>query len=806
MSVFGVDFGCRSCVIGVTRGGIDIICNEVSKRETSAFVSLGDEQRYIGESGLDKAVRAATNTVANLKRFIGMRADDPQLAREKEFVFAPTTSDAQGRLQFELEYHGEKQTLYPEQLLAMLIGKFRSYVSIETNAPIKHVLDCVLSVPVWYTAEQRKLVMQACEMAGANCMSVVNENTAALVDYGIFRGQELPEKEDDAQLVALIDIGYSATTVTIAKFWRGNVRVLAACADQQLGTRDLDYALMQYFAAEIQKKYKVDVLSSQRPMIRVLQACEKVKNMLSANLLAPLNIECIMDVDVNFNDFSRDQFEPIIAPLTQRLQELMGSAVSASGVEKAKILTSEMIGGGCRVPAFKAAVQAVFGVAPRFTLNASESIARGCTITAAVFSPLMRVREFIVHEKPQLPICIGLTAENPTATSTVSFLPEVNFVRTVLRDVDAYPKVEEVTISNQTKGFDAHLFFDELALGAERTKAAPVIASYSIGMPSGKKLTGDVTLSVRIHPSGLAMMESATGVETYEVEEVVEPKKTDKTDAADAADVAPQRVKKTKTRKVALVLGPKADILGLPQAIVAAGTALEKKMFETDERIRKTKEEKNALEGYIFENRPRIVEVGGMLHDFVLSDERAQFARLAQEYEEWLYDAGADASFAEYESRLKRLREIGEPAFKRHKIYDDMPFHITQFEKELQKDAERLNAAKGKHAHITDAELDEVAAKVAAAGAWAKAELDALKALPKTTDPTFTKSQLDAKHKEVHAAVHAILHKKAPPPPKKDEKKEETSDASPPPQPTTDDTPTQEEPPAPKPEKEDLLD
>ena len=50
MAVFGVDFGNLNSVVSVARkGGIDIIVNEVSKRETSSMVSFGENERYLGE-------------------------------------------------------------------------------------------------------------------------------------------------------------------------------------------------------------------------------------------------------------------------------------------------------------------------------------------------------------------------------------------------------------------------------------------------------------------------------------------------------------------------------------------------------------------------------------------------------------------------------------------------------------------------------------------------------------------------------------------------------------------------------------
>ena len=71
MSVVGIDFGSRNCTIAIAqRGGIDVIANEVSNRQTPyvpvigtlwrssdllfnrTMVCFGDKERYIGEPAL----------------------------------------------------------------------------------------------------------------------------------------------------------------------------------------------------------------------------------------------------------------------------------------------------------------------------------------------------------------------------------------------------------------------------------------------------------------------------------------------------------------------------------------------------------------------------------------------------------------------------------------------------------------------------------------------------------------------------------------------------------------------------------
>lgn len=52
MSVNGLDFGNLTLLIGQTsRGGVDVILNDSSSRQTSTAVSILNKQRFIGDAG-----------------------------------------------------------------------------------------------------------------------------------------------------------------------------------------------------------------------------------------------------------------------------------------------------------------------------------------------------------------------------------------------------------------------------------------------------------------------------------------------------------------------------------------------------------------------------------------------------------------------------------------------------------------------------------------------------------------------------------------------------------------------------------
>lgn len=751
MSVIGVDFGTQYSTLAITRNhGVDIISNEVSKRETATYVSYTDQDRFIGERGLDRYIRNYRNTVACIKNWIGKRITDEDVEFEKRFISCPIVADANGKVQFEVQYNGDAITLYPEQVLAAFLQQLKGYVNREASASDKTVaIDCVLTVPCTYTAEQRTLVMQACEMAGMHCMSVINETSAASIDYGIFRGTTLPDSTADAQVVAIVDVGYGSTTVHVASFTKTETRVLARERDTTISTREIDYLLTGLVAHQIEKKHHVSIMDNARARLRVMLAVDKVKQMLSANLVAPLNIENLFDIDVNMM-VQRSELEELCASMLQRLQALCRRVVERSGVAASKLHSVEVIGGGCRVPCIKAALEAAFERPPSFTLNASESTARGAAIVAAALSPKFQVRPYVLHEKATYPLSLAYFDPAAQAVSSLPFLPEVNKVKALLTEGDAYPRTVDVTIPLATE------FTLFVVVDAEQAGGAQIVGEWLIGAPTKQPTNKQVVVQIGILPSGLLAINHASTMELYDAE-VTEKDPED-----------PQKeikVTKNKKRKLDLAVTSRRK-LGLQSDGLSAAKKLESSMHDRDISIIKTKEAHNNLEGYILEYRQQLSE-GGSLRAFVTTAQAAEFFSLATKYEEWLMDEGSDSTLSNYHDRLDKLTAIGAPAKRRYRLFEDAPFAVKTFVSKVKISKDLATAMLGKGGHITDEELQGAVKACDEAIAWAEGSLSSLLAAPKTEDFVgFALTQLDSRAKEVHEVVRRVVQKPAPPPPK----------------------------------------
>ncbi|CBZ25642.1 putative heat shock protein [Leishmania mexicana MHOM/GT/2001/U1103] len=786
MSVFGIDFGNANSTVAITRyGGVDIVTNEVSKRETTTIISFLDDERFIGEQGLDRYVRNAQNTVFLLKRFIGMHMDDPQLSQELKFLTCNIIGDESGRLMFSVNYCGEEKCFYPEQVLAMMLQRLRSYVNeaATTDPRVKaDVRDFVITVPCYYTAEQRRLMYQAAEVAGLHCMSLINETTASAVDYGIFRGASLKETMEEGQVVGILDIGYGATVFSVCKFWRGNCKIIARTFDRNTGTRECDYLLYQHMLNEVQSRYNVDVSQNKRARLRLLQACERLKYLLSANQSAPLNVENLMDIDVSIPVFERSTMESLCQGVLHSIKSVIERGFAEAGVNREDFHSIEMIGGGCRIPMMKRLVEEVLGRAPSFTLNASESTARGCAIVAAMLSPKFQVREFKVSELPAYPILLGYHAENPRSPSSVPFLPQVNKVVKLLGAADSYPKKLDVRFpcSSAPKIYAFYDYENEVVKEIVQP-CNYIIGEWEMGLPSKVKgAVNEMRVRICIRPDGVVEVEKAEAIDVYEVEEA--PDATPATEngeglgkeneEAPAEQPKPSKpVKKTKEAAVVVSVKPNVEILGHSGESVVLFRKAEVEMYERDSRIVRTRIKKNELESYILDFRPRFSS-GGMLAEYAAPNAAANFVRQCDEDEQWLYEDGEFSTFEEYERRVQALRAIGDAAYNRLRTREDVEFAAKDIHSRIMAARQKALDFIGKKEHITEDELKEAAATAEQAKAWVDQQVAAMLAAPKTQDPTLSKADLEKKASEVEQGISKVMTKPAPPKPKESKEPE----------------------------------
>ena len=237
----------------------------------------------------------------------------------------------------------------------MYLHKLKDITSAELKGPVS---DCVITVPGWFTEVQRRAVLSAAEMVGLNCLRLVNDLTAAALGYGITK-LDLPE--DKPRNVAFVDIGHSSYSVSIVSFLKGQLTVRGNAYDTHFGGREFDAVIVDHLAEQFKEKYKIDVYSNKKALLRLRVAAERCKKVLSANPQAPVNIESIMDdKDVNAM-VDREEFEQWASHLFSRTESVLAKALENAGMTTDDIHSVEIVGGTTRIPAIKATISKFFG-------------------------------------------------------------------------------------------------------------------------------------------------------------------------------------------------------------------------------------------------------------------------------------------------------------------------------------------------------------------------------------------------------------------------------------------------------------
>lgn len=730
--------------IGVARArGVDIVANEVSNRSTPSLVSFGQKARAIGEAAATAQTSNFKNTVGSLKRLVGRTFQDESIQNtEKKFVTTELV-DAKGEVGVKVNYAGESHVFSATQVMAMYLAKLRDTAQAELAGA--GVSDVVLSVPIWFTDAQRRAMLSAAEIANLNPLRVMNEPTATALGYGITK-TDLPEPENPRNVV-FVDIGHSSYQVSVVAFSKGQLTVLGASADPDFGGRDFDRALVHHFAEEFKGKYKIDVFSNPKAIFRLSAGCERLKKVLSANTLAQLNVESIMnDIDAS-SQLKREEFEQLIAPYLERVEAPLNAALEQSGLSKDEIFSVELVGGSIRVPALKERISQWFNKGLSTTLNQDEAVVRGCTLACATLSPVFRVREFAVHDISPYPIKVSW---EPAAD-----VPDEENELVVFTPNNPVPSTKILTFYRKEPFTLQAAYADPAKLPKGTSPALGSVTVQNV-TPNAQGDHSIVKVKARLNLHGVLNVESA-----YTVDEVEKEEEVPVPDAQQVEGEAPKTEKKlVKKLQRKDDLPVESNIGHLDPTLLAQLKEEEGKMHAADKLVADTEDRRNALEEYIYDQRSKLDE---RYAAYVQPQEKEAFLAKLAETEDWLYtDEGEEATKSTYNGRLEDLQKIGAPIQNRHKQNDERPKAASALREVLNKYTSIFENEPEKYDHLTDDDKTKVIESAANASKWLDDMMYKQSELPKNVDPKLTTEAILKQKDDVIYVVTPILSKLKP--------------------------------------------
>ncbi|XP_043837902.1 heat shock 70 kDa protein 4 [Dromiciops gliroides] len=788
MSVVGIDLGFQSCYVAVARaGGIETIANEYSDRCTPACVSFGPKNRSIGAAAKSQVISNAKNTVQGFKRFHGRAFSDPFVQEEKSHLAYEVVQLPTGSAGIKVTYMEEERNFTTEQVTGMLLSKLKETAE---NALKKPVVDCVVSVPCFYTDAERRSVLDATQIAGLNCLRLMNDTTAVALAYGIYK-QDLPALEEKPRNVVFVDMGHSAYQVSVCAFNKGKLKVLATAFDPTLGGRKFDEMLVNHFCEEFGKKYKLDIKSKIRALLRLSQECEKLKKLMSANASdLPLNIECFMnDVDVS-GIMNRSKFLEMCDDLLARVEPPLRSVLEQSKLKKEDIYAVEIVGGATRIPAVKEKISKFFGKEISTTLNADEAVTRGCALQCAILSPAFKVREFSTTDVVPYPISLRW---NSPAEEGIS-------------DCEVFPKNHAAPFSKVLTFYRKEPFNLEAYYSSpkELPYPDPAIAQFLVQKvtPQTDGSSSKVKVKVRVNVHGIFSVSSASLVEVHKSDECEEPMETDqhakeeekmqvdqdeqkteenqhnmqgenKTESEemetsqpgskDKKMDQPPQAKKAKVKTTTVDLPIENQLLWqIGREMLNLYIENEGKMIMQDKLEKERNDAKNAVEEYVYEMRDKL---NGLYEKFVSEDDRNSFTLKLEDTENWLYEDGEDQPKHVYIDKLTELKNLGQPIKNRFQESEERPKAFEELGKQIQMFMKIIDSFRNKeeqYDHLDAADVLKVEKSTNEAMEWMNNKLNLQNKQSLTVDPIIKTKDIETKIKELISVCNPIVTKPRP--------------------------------------------
>jgi molecular chaperone DnaK len=281
-----------------------------------------------------------------------------------------------------LKAHGKEYA--PEEIQAMLL----SYLVRCAESSLKEKIDrAVITVPAYFTDVQRRATAKAGEIAGLHVERIINEPTAAALDYGLSNLKECKN-------VLVYDLGGGTLDVTVLELFEGVIDVKASSGNNHLGGKDFDEIIMSHLA---------DPSKDERALMRLKKAAEDAKISLSTQDEYKVSLPFLLTgkdgkpVSVE-KTIRREEFEDWVSEKVNSTRDPMQSALGDAKLTPKDLQVILLVGGSTRIPCVKKLVAETLGAVPRSLVDPDLTVARGAAIQAGLLEGSINNEDLVLTD------------------------------------------------------------------------------------------------------------------------------------------------------------------------------------------------------------------------------------------------------------------------------------------------------------------------------------------------------------------------------------------------------------------------
>jgi molecular chaperone DnaK len=498
--ILGIDLGTtNSCAAIVEATAPRVLTNREGSRTTASIVAIAEEgDRLVGPIAKRQAITNPENTVFAVKRLIGRKYDDANVARAREVLPYTLVRATNGDIKIEIR----NRHYSPEEVSALILREIKEFAEESLQ---EEVNEAVITVPAYFDDSQRQATKDAGKIAGLDVLRIINEPTAAALAYGL-------DRKEGTRTIAVYDLGGGTFDISILEFSEGIFEVRSTAGDTFLGGEDFDQRVMDWLMADFEMETGLTLRSDRMALQRLKEAAERAKCELSSNLEASINLPFI-SADASgprhlARTLSRGKFEDLVRDLVVRTEEPCRDALRQAKLTPDQIDEVLLVGGQTRTPMVISAVERIFGKRPNRDINPDEVVAVGAAIQGGILRG--DIKDLVLLDVT--PLSLGVETQGGLFTKQIernSTIPTKNtqIFTTVVDNQDTVrihvvQGERQIASENKSLGRFELVGIPPAPRGIPQIEVTFALDSNGIVNVSARDMATNLSQSIQINPAG----------------------------------------------------------------------------------------------------------------------------------------------------------------------------------------------------------------------------------------------------------------------------------------------------------------
>ncbi|AET40189.1 Hsp70 family chaperone LHS1 Ecym_5437 [Eremothecium cymbalariae DBVPG len=415
-AVIGIDYGYQfgKAMVVSLQAPLEIVLTPESQRKDENGVAIriidGIVERTYGSVVSSSIVtRFPSNSLMHLKPLFGKLADENLNAYYRAHPGVILKASDRGSVAFSIN----DQEFPVEEVAAMNLQQYinRANDMLKEKGGDDTVVQLALTVPEYFTIEQRNSLMDAVSLIPLQRPYLVSEGLSVAVDFSLKQKFEAGKR----YYYIIYDMGTGSTKASLVSIEQPEgdseplrIELLGYGHTDDISGVQVTLAISELISNKFLEHHRSvrssELEASARSQAKIIQAAEKAKLILSANADAIVNIESLLNgIDFKatvYREEVEEYLEPFLTGIIKPINDALSGNFGGESIALSQLDGVILTGGSSRVPIVKKTLVEYLGedlISKK--VNADESAVHGVTIRGVQLSKAFKIKPLHVIDR-----------------------------------------------------------------------------------------------------------------------------------------------------------------------------------------------------------------------------------------------------------------------------------------------------------------------------------------------------------------------------------------------------------------------